>query len=301
MTTKTKGTGAKKSNTHAKAKKETKKGNSVNSVASVNDDAKRPETGKGNGRNDANSQLANAMIRESVDYMELKGIVAANFSAPMPDDLQARCDKWAKAVELDLMTAADVEVAKAKYIASYQKEHPAKACTLSDVVRLFNTRYAKQWESVIGCPASELTEETAKVYAFDGTIIGNIVTSERTALQIITDVMSYRNFVAARRAKAWENAILRKESVNGCYAAALACFNAGVTVEESIKLFEHVARAYYANEEARKAARELEVYNARIDLRVLDVLLCDALAFGHDAKAKKLQAYRKKVLALIQG
>lgn len=77
MATKTKGTGAKKSNTHAKAKRETKKGNSVNSVASINDDAKRPETGKGNGRNDANSQLSNALVRESVDYMELKSVGAA--------------------------------------------------------------------------------------------------------------------------------------------------------------------------------------------------------------------------------
>ena len=303
MTQKTKGAKVvNKSNARANANKgnELVKGRAL-SENHVNDGASYENTEKGKGRSDLNSQIAAAMVRESVDYMELKTIIAQYYSAPVPKDLEDCEKKWQTAIDMELMTAEDVTAARSKYILNYQKEHAAPVCSVSSVVDRIHQHYKTEFASVIGCDALELTKEKAKVYNSEGIAISDIVEKDRTPLQIVTDVLSYRNLVAARRAAAWIDAQKRNEAVIKCDAAAAACFAAGASVEDAIKLATQIITAFYDNESARAAAKATALHNAAIDLKVLNTLLCDALAAGRAAAADKIRANRRKVLATLKG
>lgn len=255
---------------------------------------------KSKGRSNGTSQFEAAKDRENWDYGKLKSSLCLCFAAPVPGDLSERDEKWAKAVELGLMSSDDVTVARQKYISNYQKDHPAPNCTLSAVLELVHSRFASAWASVVGCAAVELTKDLCKVYDQDGTVVGDIDLSG-TACQIITDILSYRNVVAVRRAAAWDKAVSVNEAVNGCHAAGVACFNAGLTEEEAIKLAVSRIKSYFAAERDRELIRQTDRHNAAVDLKVLDVLLCDALAAGRAALADKIRGSRKKVLRRLSA
>ena len=74
-----------------------------------------------------------------------------------------------------------------------------------------------------------------------------------------------------------------------------------MSLDDALSLVVGRVRAYYENEHEREMKREIEKHNARVDLNVLNTLLCDALALGRAALAEKLRNARKKVLKRLEG
>lgn len=248
-------------------------------------------------RQNSNSQTDNAIIRETWDYAKLKSALCGCFAAP----------EWsgAAAVRAALagvpgMTSEMIEGAVLAAARRSGVDLTPPVCRISDVLALIRGRYAAAWSAVVGCSADELTADVCKVYSADGVALSDIDLSG-TACQIITDVLSYRYVVAARRAAAWSAAIMMNDAVKGCHSAAIACFAAGLSEDEAVTLAAGRVRAYYAAERERELIRATEKHNALIDVAVLDVLLVDALAAGRYQLADKIRGRRRKALAVAHG
>ena len=248
-------------------------------------------------RQNSNSQTENAIIRETWDYQRLKSALCAHFAAP----------EWegASAVRAALagvpgMTSEMIEGAVLAAARRSGVDLTPPVCRIGDVLALIHGRYSGAWSAVVGCPADELTVDVCKVYNAEGVALSDIDLSG-TACQIITDVLSYRYVVAARRAAAWSAAVLMNDAVKGCHAAGVACYAAGLTEDEAVTLAAGRVRAYYAAERERELIRATEKHNALIDVAVLDVLLVDALAAGRYQLADKIRGRRRKALAVAGG
>lgn len=248
-------------------------------------------------RQSSNSQIEASFSRECWDYAKLKTALCGCFAAP----------EWSGAAAVRAALAGvpgmTDEMIEGAVLAAARRsgvDLTPPPCTIDDVLSLIHGRYAAAWSAVVGCAAADLTADVCKVYNSDGTILGDIDMSG-TANQIITDVMSYRYLVAARRAAAWSAAILTNDAVRGCHAAGVACFAAGLTEDEAVTLAAGRVRAYYAAERERELIRATEKHNALIDVAVLDVLLVDALAAGRYQLADKIRGRRRKALAVAGG
>ena len=248
-------------------------------------------------RQSSDDQINAAVSRECWDYAKLKSSLCGCFAAP----------EWsgAAAVRAALAGVAGMteEMIEGAVLAAARRsgvDLTPPPCRLADVLDLIHGRFAAAWSAVVGCPADELTADLCKVYNADGVALSDIDLSG-TACQIITDVLSYRFVVGARRAAAWSAAVLMNDAVRGCHSAGVACFAAGLSEDEALTLAAGRIRAYYAAEREREFIRTTEQHNARVDVAVLDVLLVDALAAGRYQLADKIRGRRRRALAVAGG
>jgi len=248
-------------------------------------------------RQSSDDQINAAVARECWDYAKLKSALCGCFAAP----------EWSGAAAVRAALAGvpgmTLEMIEGAVMAAARRsgvDLTPPVCRIGDVLALIHGRYSGAWSAVVGCPADELTADVCKVYNAEGVVLSDIDLSG-TACQIITDVLSYRYVVAARRAAAWSAAILMNDAVKGCHAAGVACYAAGLNEDEAVTLAAGRVRAYYAAEREREQIRATEKHNALIDVAVLDVLLVDALAAGRYQLADKIRGKRRKALAVAGG
>lgn len=248
-------------------------------------------------RQNGNSQIEAAVIRESWDYAKLKSALCRCFDAP---EWSGAAAVRAALSGVEGMTAEMVEGAVLAAAKKSGIDLSPLPCSVSDVLALVRGRFAAAWSAVVGCSVDEINDTDIKVYDGNGNITGEIDNSG-TANQIITDVLSYRYLVAAKRAAAWSAAVAMNAAVNSCHSAGVDCFAAGLTEEEAVSLAAGRIRAYYAAEREREFIAQTAQHNAKIDVAVLDVLLVDALAAGRYQLADKIRGKRRKALAVAGG
>lgn len=248
-------------------------------------------------RVDSSAQLDASIERESIDVKKLKSSICARWSAPEWDGAAA---VRAALAGVPGMTDEMIEGAVAAAARKSGVDLTAPSFTLSEVLDVIHTTFSTDWARVVGCPADELTIDTAKVYDVNGCVVGAVNVSG-TINQLVTDLLSYRNYVAVRRAAAWSRAIAVNTAVSSCWSAGRDCFAAGMSEADALALAASRISAYYAAESARRAAAETDAHNCRVDLSVLNVLLCDALAAGRHQLADKIRGSRRKVLRRLAG
>lgn len=250
-------------------------------------------------RQNGNSQTDAAVVRESWDYAKFKSALCRCFDAP---EWSGAAAVRAALSGVEGMTAEMIEGAVLAAAKKSNVDLSPLPCSVSDVLALVRVRgrFAAAWSAVVGCSIDEVNDTELKVYDVNGNITGEIDNSG-TANQIITDVLSYRFYVACKRAAAWSAAVAMNDAVNSCHAAGVACFAAGLSENEAVALAVSRVRNYYSAEREREFIAETAQHNAKIDVAVLDVLLVDALAAGRYQLADKIRGKRRKALAVAGG
>lgn len=253
-------------------------------------------------KQNSNDQTDAAIVRECWDYAKLKSALCACFAAA--EWVGEKADATRAMLDAGLASGAiNEEQYNSMWKAAAKNsgvDLTPPACSVGDVLELIRGRYASAWSAVVGCPADELTADVCKVYNTDGVALSGIDTTG-TACQIITDILSYRFVVAARRAAAWSAAVLMNDAVNKSHDAGVACFAAGLSEEDALSLVAGRVRAYYAAEREREFIKSTEQHNARVDVSVLNVLLVDALVAGRYQLADKIRGRRRRALAVAGG